>query len=162
MIILILALVTAQRLGELLLARRNTEALKRNGAIEIGAGHYPVMVAFHAMWLAGLWFFAWGAAVNLIWLAVFIALQAARGWVISSLGPRWTTRIIVVPGEQLVRKGPYRFIRHPNYLVVAGEIFVLPMVFGLWTYAILFSLAHFAVLAWRIKTEETALAPLRD
>ncbi len=159
---LILALVTAQRLGELVLARRNTAALMQNGAVEVAAGHYPMMVAFHALWLAGLWFLAWSAPLNLAWLAIFIALQVARGWVISSLGPRWTTRIIVVPGETLVRKGPYRFVRHPNYLVVAGEIFVLPMVFGLWAYAIIFSLAHLGVLAWRIKAEETALAPLRD
>jgi methyltransferase len=159
---LILALVTAQRLGELVLARRNTQALLRNGATEVAAGHYPVMVAFHALWLAGLWFFAWGASTNIAWLAAFIVLQVARGWVIASLGPRWTTRIIVVPGERLVRKGPYRFVRHPNYLVVAGEIFVLPMVFGLWAYAVAFSLAHLAVLAWRIKAEETVLSPLRD
>jgi methyltransferase len=157
----ILALVTAQRLGELVLARRNTMALLAKGAVEVGAGHYPLIVAFHAIWLGGLWIAAWGAAVSLPWLAVFIVLQIARGWVISSLGPRWTTRILIVPGERLVRKGPYRFVKHPNYLVVALEIFVLPMVFGLLMYAVLFSVAHLGIVAWRIRCEEAALSPYR-
>jgi methyltransferase len=161
MSLLILALVTLQRLGELVLARRNTMALLAQGGFEVGASHYPAMVAFHAAWLVGLWWMAWNAAISWPWLVMFLGLQAARVWVIASLGRRWTTRIIVVPGEALVRRGPYRFIRHPNYAVVAGEIFVLPMVFGLTSYAVALSLAHCALAAWRIRAEETALAPYR-
>ncbi len=122
----LLAFVTLQRLGELVLANRNTRALRARGAIEVGAAHYPLIVALHAAWLAGLWLLAWNRPVELVWLAVFISLQLARVWVIASLGARWTTRIIVLPGEALVRRGPYRFVSHPNYLVVAGEIAALP------------------------------------
>jgi len=155
--IIVLALVTAQRLSELVLARRNTAALVAKGGVERGAAHYPLIVALHAAWLGGLWVLAWDRPVNLAWLGVYLALQVLRAWVLLSLGSRWTTRIIVVPGETLVRRGPYRFIPHPNYVVVAAEIAVLPLVFGLTTYAIVFSLLNAAVLWLRIRTENTAL-----
>lgn len=155
--VLILALVTAQRLGELVLARRNTAALLAKGGIERGAAHYPLIVALHAAWLGGLWFLAWDRPANLIWLAVYVLLQGLRAWVLLSLGARWTTRIIVVPGETLVRRGPYRLIPHPNYAVVATEIAVLPLVFDLTGYAIVFSLLNAAVLWLRIRTENAAL-----
>jgi methyltransferase len=153
----ILALVTAQRLGELLLARRNTARLVALGGVEHGAAHYPLIVALHAAWLGGLWLLAWHRPVHLPWLAAYVVLQVLRTWTLCSLGRRWTTRIIVVPGETLVRRGPYRVLPHPNYLVVVGEIAVLPMVFGLWAYALAFSLANAAVLAIRIRAEEQAL-----
>ena len=126
---LILGLVTAQRLGELVLARRNTRRLLAQGAHEVGAAHYPLIVALHALWLFGLWYMAVYRAsleqdISLPWLAVFIALQLGRLWVIASLGGRWTTRILVLPGEPLVQRGPYRFLSHPNYWVVAGELLV--------------------------------------
>ena len=155
--IAILALVTAQRLGELVLANRNTRRLLAAGGVEHGAAHYPLIVALHAAWLAGLWLLAWDRPVSLAWLAVYVVLQAGRAWVLASLGPRWTTRIIAVPGETLVKKGPYRFIPHPNYAVVAGEIFVLPLVFGLWAYALAFSALNAAVLWIRIRAERRAL-----
>lgn len=158
--ILILALVTAQRLGELAMARRNTARLLAAGGIEIGAGHYPIIVALHAAWLTGLWLLAWNRPANLGWLALYALLLGLRLWVLAALGARWTTRIIVVPGETLVRKGPYRFLAHPNYLVVAGEVAVLPMVFGLPPYAILFSVLNAAVLWIRIRVENAALAGL--
>jgi methyltransferase len=157
----LLAFVTLQRLGELVLAQRNTMALMAKGAIEAAPGHYPLIVVFHAVWLLGIWFLGWQQPVNWVWLGVFLVLQAARGWVIASLGPRWTTRIIVIPREKLVAKGPYKFVRHPNYLVVALEIVALPMVFGLWRYALLFGAINLAILAWRIRAEEAALAPYR-
>jgi methyltransferase len=153
----VLGFVTVQRLGELVLARHNTRRLLAMGAVEVGAGHYPAIVALHAAWLAGLWVLAWDRPVNLAWLAVFAVLQLARVWVIASLGGRWTTRIIVLPGAPLVRRGPYRFLPHPNYLVVAAEIAVLPIAFDLYLYAAVFSVANALVLRHRIRAEARAL-----
>ena len=115
------------------------------------------MVGLHAAWLLGLWALAWDRPASLPWLAAYGVLQALRVWVLTSIGSRWTTRIIVVPGETLVRKGPYRVLSHPNYLVVAGEIAVLPMVFGLSDYALVFSLMNASMLWVRIRAEEAAL-----
>ena len=158
--LLVLALVTLQRLAELALARRNTARLKAQGAVEVGAGHYPLIVALHAAWLAGLWLLAWNVAPSLVWLAIFAVLQMLRLWVLASLGQRWTTGILVTPGAPLVRRGPYRFMAHPNYVVVAAEIAVLPVAYGLYWYALAFSLVNAAVLAVRIKAENEALARL--
>ena len=158
---LILGLVTLQRLGELILARRNTDRLRARGAYEVAAGHYPLIVALHGAWLAGLWFFAVydaPVAVDWAWLAVFVILQALRVWVIATLGSRWTTRIIVLPGAPLVASGPYRFVSHPNYCVVAAEILVLPLVFGLLWYALVFSVLNAVALWIRIRAEAAALA----
>jgi methyltransferase len=157
----ILLLVTLQRIAELMIATRNTRRLIEKGAHEAGSGHYPLMVAFHALWLLGLWYFAWGETVRWPWLVAYLVIEAARGWVVATLGDRWTTRIIVMPGEELVERGPYRFLKHPNYVVVALEIFILPLAFGLWWYAIIFGLANLAVLWWRIGAEDEALAELR-
>jgi methyltransferase len=157
MSIAILALVTLQRLFELWLSRRNTQRLLARGAVEHGAGHYPLIVAVHLLWLGALWWLAPDRPVALAWLALFLLVEAARLWVLSALGERWTTRIIVLPGEELIRRGPYRFIDHPNYLVVICEIFVVPMIFGLWQVALIFSLLNAAVLAVRIRQENRAL-----
>lgn len=159
---LILALVTAQRLGELVLARRNTRHLLAQGAREVGAAHYPLIVALHAAWLLGLWYLVVYRApaeqdINLLWVTVFIVLQLARVWVIVSLGERWTTRIIILPGAPLVQRGPYRFLSHPNYWVVAGEFLVLPLVFGLAWYGLVFTLLNAAAMWVRIRTESAAL-----
>jgi methyltransferase len=160
-VVIILALVTAQRLGELVLARRNTEALLARGAFEVGARHYPLIVAVHATWLAALWWQAPGRPVIWPLIGLFLVFQIGRVWVLATLGPRWTTRIIVLPGAPLVRRGPFRFVSHPNYIVVAGEIAVLPLAFGLWKSALFFSLANAAVLAVRIRAENRALRPSR-
>ena len=154
----ILAIVTAQRIAELWLAARNTRRLLAAGAREFGRGHYPLIVALHASWLAALWLLAPGRTIAPAPLFLFALLQLARLWVIASLGPRWTTRIIVHPGAPLVRRGPYRYAKHPNYLIVALEIPLLPLAFGLWELAALFALANAAVLAIRIRSEERALA----
>ena len=156
--ILLLAFVTLERLAELVLARRNTRALLAQGAVEHAPGHYPLIVALHAAWLAGLWAFGWDQPVSVFWFVVFVALQVARVWVLATLGPRWTTRIIVLPGAPLVAKGPYRFVSHPNYMVVIGEIAVLPLCFGLTWFAVVFSLANAAILTIRIRAESAALA----
>ena len=154
---LVLLLVTLQRGGELVLARRNTRRLVARGAIEVAPGHYPAIVAVHGLWLLILWVLGWHAVVELGWLALFCVLQALRVWVIATLGPRWTTRIIILPGEALVRAGPYRWISHPNYVVVAGEIVVLPLALGLPAVAAVFAALNAAVLFVRIRAENRAL-----
>jgi methyltransferase len=154
----VLGFVTLQRLAELWWSARNERRLHARGAHEVGAEHYPFMVALHALWLAGLWIWAWPRPANWWLVAVYAALQVIRLWVIAALGERWTTRIIVLPSAPLVRAGPYRFFKHPNYLVVAIEIALLPLAFGLFIYAAIFSLANAAMLTWRIRAEDRALA----
>jgi methyltransferase len=156
--IVILALVTLQRLGELWLSNRNTQRLVAQGAVEHGRAHYPLIVAVHAAWLAALWWLAPDRPIEALWLALYVLLEVARIWVLATLGPRWTTRIIVLPGAPLVKAGPYRFVSHPNYVVVVAEIAVLPLVFGLWPVALIFSALNAAVLTIRIRAENRALA----
>lgn len=158
---LLLALVTLERLAELWLARRNTKALIAAGAVEFAPGHYPLIVLLHAFWLTGLWLLGWNHLMSTVWLMIFLMLQILRVWVLATLGARWTTRIIVQPGVALVARGPYRWIAHPNYLVVIGEIAVLPLCLGLPWYALMFSVANAAVLTIRIRAENAALAELR-
>ena len=154
---IIMTLVTLQRLAELIIAQRNTRALLARGAIEIGRGHYPAMVSMHAAWLITLWVTVGGRSVNLPLLGVFVILQLLRVWVLATLGGRWTTRVIVLPGAPLVTGGPFRFLRHPNYTVVVCEIAVLPLVFGLIGVAVIFSLLNAAMLWVRIGSETRAL-----
>ena len=154
---LVLALVTLQRGGELALARRNTRRLLAAGAVEVAPGHYPAVIAVHALWLLGLWVLGWNAAVQPAWLALFCVLQLLRVWVIATLGPRWTTRIIIARGLPLVASGPYRWLSHPNYVVVASEIAVLPLTLGLPGFALLFTALNAAILAVRIRAENRAL-----
>jgi len=153
----LLAFVTLQRLAELVWGRANERRLRAAGAIEAGAGHYPLIVLVHAAWLAALWLFGWGKPLIWPWVAGFFVLQAARAWVLATLGRRWTTRVLVMPGETLVRRGPYRLVSHPNYLVVALEIPVLPLALGLPWLALGFGLANLAVLALRLRVEAKAL-----
>ena len=153
----ILALVTLQRLGELWLSNRNTRRLLARGGHEVGARHYPLMVAVHLLWLAALWWLAPARPIDGFWLAVFVLLQLARIWVLATLGSRWTTRIIILPGAPLVRAGPYRWVDHPNYMIVIGEIAALPLTFGLWAVAMIFTLLNAAVLTIRIRKENRAL-----
>ena len=157
---IILTLVTLQRLGELVLAQANTKRLKARGAIEIGAGHYPLIVAVHAAWLTALWVDGRDQDVNLALLAVFVVLQMLRVWILATLGARWTTRIIVLPGEPLIESGPYRYLAHPNYAVVVGEIALLPLALHLPWLALVFTVLNAAVLIIRIRTETRALGDL--
>ena len=159
---LILALVTVQRLGELILSRYNTAKLLARGAIEIAPGHYPLIVATHAAWLIALW--AWGCDqnVNFVALSVFILLQVFRLWVLATLGPRWTTRIIVLPDAPMVTSGPYRYLSHPNYAIVAAEIAVLPLALHLYLLALVFTVLNALVLGIRIRAEARALATVRE
>ena len=159
--IAILGFVTAQRLIELPIARANTARLLAAGGREVAPGHYPLIVAMHAAWLISLWWFALGQPIHIALLILFGFVELARVWVLRSLGNRWTTRIIVVPGEQLVARGPYRFVSHPNYLVVAAELLILPLVFGLWQIALLFTLLNAMILTVRIRAENRALESVR-
>ena len=160
--IAILGFVTAQRLIELPIARTNTARLLAAGGREVAPGHYPLIVALHAAWLISLWWFALGRPISIPLLIVFGLVELARVWVLRTLGPRWTTRIIVVPGENLVARGPYRFISHPNYAVVVAELALLPMIFGLWQIAVIFSLLNLVILSIRIRAENDALESLRS
>ena len=137
--ILILALVTLQRLGELVISRYNTRRLLAQGAIEIAPGHYPFVVMIHAAWLTTLWIWGRGQDVNLVALSIFILLQALRVWVLATLGSRWTTRIIVLPNAPMVTSGPYRYLSHPNYAIVAAEIAILPLALHLVLIASIFT-----------------------
>jgi methyltransferase len=155
---IILALVTLQRAAELVVAQRNTRNLLARGAVELASGHYPLIVAVHAGWLISLWVFGRDQPVNTIALVAYLVLQGLRGWVFWTLGARWTTRIIVLPAERLVSAGPYRYLSHPNYAVVTGEIAVLPLVLHLPSIAAIFTILNAGVLAIRIRAENRALA----
>jgi methyltransferase len=159
--VVVLGVVTLSRVAELFVARANTRRLLAAGGYEVGPGHYPLIVALHACWLATLWWLAPGCRVSLPLLALFGLVELGRIWVLLSLGSRWTTRIIVVPGETLVRRGLYRFLNHPNYAVVVAEIALLPLVFGLWRVALVFTLLNAAGLTVRIREENRALSACR-
>ena len=158
----IMALVAAQRLLELVYAQRNTRALLARGGREIGREHYPLFVVLHAAWLAAI-VLALPRPPTIHWLplAAYAVLEVLRVWTVLSLGPYWTTRIITLPEAPLITRGPYRFLRHPNYLIVMGEILLLPLCFGEIWIAVAFTVLNAGLLAWRIRTEEAALAPRR-
>jgi methyltransferase len=162
--VLLIGLVAGQRLWELAVSRRHVRALTARGAREVGAGHYPWMVALHSAFLvscvAEVWLLErpFKPAQALPWLVVLVAALALRWWTLRSLGERWTTRVMVLPGAPLVTRGPYRWLRHPNYLVVVLELAAIPMLHGAWLTALLFGTANLALLARRIGAEEAALA----
>jgi methyltransferase len=154
----LLGYLMLQRLVELWWAKQNAARLFAAGGIEYGRSHLALIVLLHAAWMAGMWALAYDRAVSAVYLAPFVVLQIARFWVLVTLGRRWTIRIIIIPGEQLIARGPYRWLRHPNYAVVAGEIAVVPLALGLPIYALVFSILNAAVLAIRIPAENAALA----
>jgi methyltransferase len=158
----VLALVVLQRAAELLYARHNTLRLLARGGIELAAEHYPLIVLVHAAWLASMAIFIPPSEPPVWWLlGVYAAAQLVRLWAIASLGPFWTTRLITLPEAPLIARGPYRYLRHPNYVVVCAEIAVLPLAFHALAIAIVFSLLNALVLRVRIRAEERALAPRR-
>ncbi|WP_405860802.1 isoprenylcysteine carboxyl methyltransferase family protein [Streptomyces sp. NBC_00090] len=160
---LLLAAVAAERLVELVVARRNAAWTLARLGVEHGRGHYPVMVALHTALLASCLIEAWLAhrpflpVLGWTMVAVVVLAQALRWWCVTTLGPYWNTRVIVVPGARLVRAGPYRFARHPNYVAVVAEIAALPLVHSAWLTATAFTVANAALLAVRIRCEDTAL-----
>lgn len=157
--------MAVQRLFELRLSRRNERRVRARGAVERGTGHYPWMVALHSSWLIstlveGL---LRGPVFPVRWpvpLALFLLVQPLRYWAILTLGESWNTKILVVPGGRLVRRGPYRYFKHPNYVVVAVEILTFPLLFGAWITALVFSALNAALLFVRIREENRALAEL--
>lgn len=159
---IVVLLVAAQRLGELVVAQRNTRRLLREGGRELGARHYPLFVLLHGGWLAAMFLLIpSNAPASMPLLAIFVVLQLLRVWIVLTLGRYWTTRIITVPAAPLVRRDPYRFLRHPNYVVVIGEIALLPLAFGAWQIALVFSILNLALLWHRIRIEDAALAARR-
>jgi methyltransferase len=153
-----LAFLVVQRLSELVIARRNTARLLAGGAREVAPGHYPLIVALHTGWILCLIWFGYDQAIHPVWLGLFALLQVLRIWILVSLGGRWTTRIIVTD-TPLVARGPYRWVSHPNYLLVVAEIAVAPMVLGLFWVAVAFSLLNAGALAIRIRAEDAAIRP---
>lgn len=159
---IVVLLVAVQRLVELLVAQSNTKRLLQEGGREIGARHYPLFVLLHGGWLLAMFLLIPAEAPVLMpVLAIFVILQLLRVWIVLTLGRYWTTRIVTVPGAPLVRHGPYRFLRHPNYVVVVGEIALLPLAFGAWQIAAVFSVLNALLLWHRIRIEEAALAARR-
>ncbi len=153
----LITFLIVQRLAELGYARWNTSRLLAQGGVEFGGAHYLLLVALHAFWIMALWVSGHDRNVDPLWLALFVVLQAVRLWALVTLGRRWTTRVIVLPGSPPIVDGPYRFVRHPNYWVVAGEIAVVPLALGLPAVALVFSLANAALLYLRISVENAAL-----
>ena len=155
-----LGLVIGQRLGELVIANRNTKRLIARGGREVGAKHYPLFILLHVSWLASLALFVpFDRWPYMPLIVVYLVLQLGRVWVITSLGPYWTTRIITIDDAPVVKRGPYRFIKHPNYLVVGMEIAVLPLAFQAWWIAGIFSVLNALLIGYRISVEERALGP---
>lgn len=160
---IVLGLVAFQRIAEVIYAERNTRKLLERGGVEIAPEQHKWFVSLHALWLLSMWLFIPHATIPNWWLIGFyVLLQFGRIWALASLGPFWTTRIITLPGAPLVRRGPYRFMRHPNYAVVVCEIAVLPLAFGAWRIALAFTLLNAALLYWRIRTENETLDARTD
>jgi methyltransferase len=157
----LLLFVALSRVAELFHARRNERNLRARGAVEWGRAHYPLFILLHGGWLmAMLVLMPHPPALNIVFVLLYFCFFALRIWVIATLGPYWTTRIITLDAP-LVAKGPYRFMRHPNYVAVMGEIASLPLAFGQWRIALVFSLLNAALLCWRIRIEDKALSPRR-
>ena len=153
----LLALLTVQRSSELLVSARNTKALIRAGASERAPDQYPLMIALHATWLVSLWLLAWIREVGLWWIPLLALLQVGRFWTMRTLGSRWTTRIIIPRDAAPLVSGPYRFVRHPNYLIVAVELPCISLALGLAWHAALFGALNLAMLSWRIRAEDRGL-----
>ena len=155
--------VVSFRLVELIHSYRNAKRLLESGGVEYGRKHYPLLVLIHISWIISIWLVVPSETEpSLGLLSVFIALQFCRFWVIASLGRYWTTRVISSNDFPIIVRGPYRFMKHPNYLVVCAEIAVLPLVFGATELAIVFSILNAAALVWRIRIEENALEMRRN
>ena len=159
---IIITIVIIQRLVELLIAKRNEKWMRSQGAFEAGAGHYPIMVMMHITFFISLLLevLVINKPLSPLWiplLSLFLIAQLARVWCLTSLGKFWNTKIIILPGADVVKKGPYQFIRHPNYVIVATELLVLPLIFSAYFTAVVFSLLNLWMLSIRIPTEEKAL-----
>jgi methyltransferase len=153
-----LSFISLQRFLEFIWDWQNTQRLRAAGAIEFGGLHYPAVMLVHAAWLAGLWVLGYDRQVVVPYLVAFLVLQIARYWVLWTLGRRWSTRVIVLPGAPLIDSGPYRLMRHPNYVVVAGELVLAPLALGMPIYALVFLALYAGAAYLRIQVENSALA----
>lgn len=164
----LIILVALERIVELVVSKRNLAWSFRNGGIEFGRSHYPYMVAIHIFLLVGSLVEVWvvqptlNPVVSWTMFALVIASQALRWWCIRSLGQRWNTLVVIVPGLPPVRKGPYKWLKHPNYVAVIVEGFALPLVGFAWITAITFSVLNFFILRARLRVENEALATLPE
>ena len=160
---LLLVFVTLQRWAEFHWDRHNTRQLMIQGAIELGQSHYPLIIAIHAGWLAGLWLVGFDRDIVMPFLIAFLVVELGRAWVLWSLGRRWTTRIIILPDAPLVAEGPYRLVKHPNYVIVAAEMVLVPLALGLPLYALAAGIVYVGAIALvRIPAENVALAKVDD
>ncbi|MGM9967571.1 MULTISPECIES: isoprenylcysteine carboxyl methyltransferase family protein [unclassified Rummeliibacillus] len=160
--VIVFTLICIQRLVELRIAKRNEQYMKQRGAIEFGQSHYPFIVALHILFLCSLLleYLVKSPSLNVLWvllLTLFFLLQISRIWVIKSLGHFWNTKIIVLPNANLVKKGPYKWISHPNYVIVALEILVIPLIFQAYFTAVIFTILNMVMMLVRIPAEEAAL-----
>ncbi|MET3658042.1 isoprenylcysteine carboxyl methyltransferase family protein [Sporosarcina psychrophila] len=159
---IVISIVILQRLVELVVAKRNEQWMRSQGAFEAGAAHYPIMVAMHIAFFISLLaeVILLDRSLSSIWiilLVIFLTAQVARIWCLTSLGKFWNTKIIILPGADVVQKGPYKWVRHPNYVIVTTELLVLPLMFGAYLTAIIFTLLNVWMLSVRIPAEEKAL-----
>jgi methyltransferase len=164
-LVLAVALVGVQRLIELVLARRNERRARARGAVERGRSHYLFIVALHSLWLLATLIegLLRGPELPALWpipLALFLLVQPLRYWALVSLGERWNTKILVVPGARPIRRGPYKYLSHPNYVVVVVEILTFPLIFGAWVTALVFTVLNAAMLWVRVREENRALTEL--
>ncbi|KAA0550175.1 hypothetical protein FZW96_02195 [Bacillus sp. BGMRC 2118] len=162
MFLLFISVIIIQRIMELIIARKNEKWMKQQGGVEYGQNHYPYMVAMHSLFFVALLVevFAFNHQLSAWWpmlLSLFLLTQAVRIWALSSLGKYWNTKIIVLPNTSIVKKGPYKYLRHPNYTIVALEIVLIPMLFGAYLTAVTFTLLNILILSVRIPLEEKAL-----
>ncbi|GLB57922.1 isoprenylcysteine carboxyl methyltransferase family protein [Cytobacillus sp. NCCP-133] len=165
--LLFIAIIIVQRAAELMVAKSNEKWMKSQGALEFGQGHYKWIVFIHTMFLISciLEVFILEKSLSPFWpffLCLFVVAQAERIWAISSLGRFWNTKIIVLPGANVIRKGPYRFFKHPNYMIVAAEFLVIPLLFKAHLTAIVFTIVNSIILSIRIPAEEKALKELTE
>jgi methyltransferase len=160
----IVGLMIAERIAELFISERNRKALVARGGFEAGASHYPLMVGMHVLWIGAVtaWVVFAPSQINVALAVIYALVQVLRIWVMTTLGRYWTTRIITVPDAPLVARGPYRFLRHPNYVVVVIELAIMPLMFGAWHIAAAFTILNAIVLWIRISAENSALAPRRS
>lgn len=165
---LLIGFVVLQRLLEVVYARSNEKTMRKQGAIEVGAEHYKWIVLLHVLFFVSLLLESWTSGIELgsgwqIFLVIFVGAQLLRFWALSSLGRFWNTKILILPGADKVKKGPYRWLPHPNYIVVVLEIAALPLIFGAWRTALIFSIANALLLLFvRIPAEEKALRQLKS
>ena len=159
---IILSIVIVQRLLELVIAKRNEKNMREKGAYEVGASHYPLMILLHVSFFASLlievsYLHLTPSPLFLIFFVMFLCVQGLRIWCLTSLGSFWNTKIIILPGVNVISKGPYKYLRHPNYLVVSIEIALLPLMFQAYFTAVCFTILNAIMLSIRIPTEERAL-----